>query len=112
MRSRLQSKGTRGAKSRLRPWQLRERRFKADVNHRIAKTMVEPGFLIGLEDLTPIRERTKTQGKQHNCKRAKWALAELGAFVASKSQSCRRVSHPGGCGLHLPGLPELRQRRG
>ena len=85
VRSRLQSKGTRGARRRLRPLHLRERRFKADVNHRIAKTIVEPGFLIGLEDLTHIRERTKTQGKKNRRKRAKWALAELAAFVAYTS---------------------------
>ena len=87
VRSRLQSKGTRGAKRRLRQWQLRERRFKADVNHRIAQSVVKPGFLIGLEDLTWIRERTTVRGKRNRRRRAKWAFAELGAFIAYKAQA-------------------------
>ena len=86
VRSRLQSKGTRGAQKRLRQWQLRERRFKADVNHRIAKAIVEPGFLIGLEDLSRIRERTNVRGRQNRRRRAQWAFAELGAFIAYKAQ--------------------------
>ena len=86
VRSRLQSKGTRGAKRRLRQLMLRERRFKADVNHRIAQAIVEPGFLIGLEDLTRIRERTAVRGKRNRRRRAKWAFAELGAFLSYKAQ--------------------------
>ena len=86
VRSRLQTKGTRGSKRRLRQLTLRERRFKANVNHRIAKAIVEPGFLIGLEDLTHIRERTRMRGKQNRRRRAKWAFAELGAFLSYKAQ--------------------------
>lgn len=86
VRSRLQSQGTRGAKRRLRQLTLRERRFKADVNHCIAKAAVMPGFLIGLEDLTDIRERTPVGGKKNRRRRAKWAFAELGAFIAYKAQ--------------------------
>jgi len=86
LRSRLQSKGTRSAKRRLRQLKLRERRFKADVNHRIAKAIVEPGFLIGMEDLTHIQERTTAKGKKNRRKKSKWAFAELGSFVTYKAQ--------------------------
>lgn len=86
VRSRLQAKGTRGAVRRLRRLALRERRFKAGVNHRIAKAIVRPYFLIGLEDLTRIRERTKVRGKKARRQRSKLAFAELGSFVAYKAQ--------------------------
>ena len=81
VRSRLQSKGTPGAKRRLRQWQLRERRFKADVNHRIAKSVVKPRFWIGLEDLTGIRERTTVRGKRNRRRRAKGAYELVQKFI-------------------------------
>lgn len=43
VRSRLQAKGTRGAKLRLRRLIWRERRFKANVNQLISKAIVVPG---------------------------------------------------------------------
>ena len=86
VRSRLQSQGTRGAKRRLRQLTLRERRFKADVNHCITKAAVMPGFLIGWEDLTDIRERTAVRGNMNRRRRAKWAFVEWGAFIAYKAQ--------------------------
>ena len=86
VRSRLQSKGTRSAKRRLRLLTLRERRFKASVNHRIAKAIAEGGFLIGMEDLTHIRERTTAKGTRNRRKKSKWAFAELGSFVVYKAQ--------------------------
>ncbi|GHO80758.1 hypothetical protein KSD_85290 [Ktedonobacter sp. SOSP1-85] len=61
LRKRLQKKGTRGAIRRLRRIKQRERRLKLQANHRIAKQIIEqhPRTLIGLEQLTDIRERTK-----------------------------------------------------
>ncbi len=60
LRKRLQQKGTRGAKRRLRRIEQRERRFKAQANHCIANQIItqHPHALIGLEHLTDIRERT------------------------------------------------------
>ncbi len=86
VRSRLQSQGTGGAKGRLHQLSLRERRFKADVNYRIAQSVVKPGFLIGWEDLIGIRERTTGRDKRNRRRRAKWALAERGAYIAYKAQ--------------------------
>ncbi len=85
VRKRLQQKGTRRATARLRQTTLRERRFKASVNHRVANRLVAPAMLIGLEELTHIRERTKRAGKRNRRKYAKWAFAELATFIAYKA---------------------------
>ena len=56
VRSRLQSQDTRGAKRRLRQLTLRERRFKADVNHCIAQAAVMPRHQVVLTvAMFPIR---------------------------------------------------------
>ncbi|GHO76590.1 transposase [Ktedonobacter sp. SOSP1-85] len=66
LRKRLQQKGTRGAKRRLRRIEQRERRLKLQANHTLAKQIVEqyPHTLIGLEHLTDIRERTKRRKRK------------------------------------------------
>jgi putative transposase len=67
LRKRLQKKGTRSATRRLRAISGRERRLcppngglKADANHVVSTRIVtaHPHSLIGLEDLTDIREHT------------------------------------------------------
>src|SRR5712691_3116913 len=61
LRKRLQKKGTRSATRRLVQVSGRERRLKQDANHVVSKQIVEhsPHSLIGLENLTAIRERTR-----------------------------------------------------
>ena len=98
----LQRKGTRSAIRRLRTMSGRERRFKLNVNHVIAETIItqNPYSLIGVEDLTGIRERMKhpkrrRKGKQMlpltpkqrraNHHAAKWAFAELHHALAYKA---------------------------
>lgn len=72
----------------------KERRFAADVNHQISKRTITPGTLLGLEDLTHIRERTKPKKKgkkaskkqrKANRKQAKWSFAELHSFIDYKA---------------------------
>jgi len=118
-RQQLQQQGTRSATRRLRQVAGRERRFRLDVNHRIARAIVtaHPQSLIGLEDLTHIRERTnrrhskKASAKQRraNRRQATWSFAELQAQIAYKaalagsvvvqveadftSQQCLRCGH-------------------
>jgi putative transposase len=92
---RLQQKGTRSATRRLRAISGRERRLKQTANHEISRRIVEahPHSLIGLEDLTHIRERTKRRkGKRASKKQrkanrhaSKWAFAELHAYIAYKA---------------------------
>jgi putative transposase len=95
LRKRLQQKGTRSATRRLVAISGRERRLKADANHRIAKRIVErhPHALIGLEDLTSIRERSRRRtGKKATKKQRKanrqhstWSFAELQRMIAYKA---------------------------
>lgn len=57
LRARLQSKGTKSAKRRLKALSGRETRWMTDVNHRLSKALVRsygPNSLFVLEDLTDI----------------------------------------------------------
>ncbi len=116
-RQTLQRKGTRSAKRRLIVLSGKERRFIADVNHQISKQIAKPNSLIGLENLTGIRERTKSRtGKKGSKKqrranrnKAKWSFAELHSYIDYKahlngsiatkvpahytSQSCPKCGH-------------------
>jgi IS605 OrfB family transposase len=116
-RQTLQRKGTRSAKRRLIALSGRERRFIADVNHQIRKEIAKPNSLIGLENLTGIRERTKSKSgkraskkqRKANRNKAKWSFAELHGYIDYKanlvgslatkvpahytSQSCPKCGH-------------------
>ena len=104
LQKRLQQKGTRSATRRKIKLSGRERRLKLQVNHSIAKSIVHmhPHTLIGLEELTGIRERTerrKRRRKKHgkgtepvspkvrraNRHASKWAFAELQSLLAYKA---------------------------
>jgi putative transposase len=95
LRKRLQQKGTRSATRRLVVISGRERRLKADANHVVSKRIVTryPHSLIGLEDLTDIRERTRRKrGKKAsrrqrraNATYSKWSFAELQGMLAYKA---------------------------
>jgi putative transposase len=104
LRKRLQQKGTRGSKRKIRRIEQRERRLKLQANHHIAKQIVtiHPQALIGLEDLSGIRERTKARKRKRkkggkgsepatpkmrkaNRVRAQWSFAELHALIAYKA---------------------------
>jgi putative transposase len=92
-RQTLQRKGTRSAKRRLIALSGRERRFIVDVNHQISKDIAKTNSLIGLENLTGIRDRTRAKsGKKASKKRrkanrnkAKWSFAELQGYIDYKS---------------------------
>ncbi len=104
LRKRLQHKGTRGAKRRLRRIEQRERRLKAQANHCIAKQIItqHPHALIGLENLTDIRERTRrkkrrrkkngkgteqvsSKARKANRVYSQWSFAELHALISYKA---------------------------
>jgi IS605 OrfB family transposase len=77
----------------------RERRLKADANHVVSKRIVtrHPHSLIGLEQLTAIRERTprrkrdkhgkkvSKKQRQANAAYSKWSFAELQSMIAYKA---------------------------
>jgi IS605 OrfB family transposase len=95
LRKRLQRKGTRSATRRLVVLAGRERRLKQERNHSISRQIVDtyPHSLIGLEDLTHLRERRKRRhGKRASPKQrranrhaSQWAFAELQAYIAYKA---------------------------
>src|SRR5207248_1448707 len=95
LRKRLQKKGTRSATRRLLAISGRERRLKADANHMVSKRIVTryPNSLIGLENLTDIRDRTRgKRGKKATKKQrranaaySKWSFAELQSMIAYKA---------------------------
>ncbi len=104
LRKRLQKKGTRSATRRLVVISGRERRLKQDANHVVSTRIVNqhPHSLIGLEDLTHIRERTKRRTKRRkkngkgtepvsrkqrkaNAAYSKWSFAELHSMIAYKA---------------------------
>ena len=104
LRKRLQKKGTRGAKRRMTRIEQRERRFKAQANHTLAKQIIKqhPHALIGLEQLTDIRERTKPQetpaqeepqgyervsekARKANRVYSQWSFAQLHALLSYKA---------------------------
>lgn len=93
-RKSLQRKSTRSATRRLVALSGRERWFIADTNHCIANQVVTPSTLIGLENLTHIRERTnpKRKGKKAskkqrraNSNKVRWSFAELHGFIDYKA---------------------------
>lgn len=90
----LQQKGTGSAKRCLVSLSGRERRFVADKNHCLSKQIATPNTLIGLENLTNIRERTKprktgdrasVKQRKANYKQAKWSFAQLRSFLDYKA---------------------------
>ena len=95
LRKRLQKKGICSATRRLVVISGRERRLKQDCNHLISRRIVDahPHSLIGLEQLTGIRERTKRckgrraskKQRRANCHACKWAFAELHSYIAYKA---------------------------
>lgn len=94
-RKELQAKGTRSATRKLVKLSRRERLFKQNVNHFLSKTILAPDTLIGLEELSHIRERTNRykRGKkasekqrQANATRSKWAFAETGNYLTYKAK--------------------------
>ncbi|MCL8208630.1 MAG: transposase [Actinomycetia bacterium] len=89
LRRRLQAKGTKSARRLLKKRRRKERRFAADVNHRIAKRLVAKaqgtGRGIALEDLKGIRERITVQKAQRRTQHS-WAFHQLRSFIEYKAR--------------------------
>ena len=90
LRQRLQKKGTKSAKRRLKQLSGREHRWMSDVNHCISKSIVKTAKInnatIALEDLQGIRERIKNYGKSLNRKLHSWAFWQLENFIKYKAE--------------------------
>lgn len=82
LRKRLQKKGTRAATRRL-VIAARERRLRHERNHVLSRRIVDqhPPNLIGLENLTPIRERTRGQRSPQAIKKQRRAIGHASSRV-------------------------------
>jgi putative transposase len=90
LRQRLQKRGTKSAKRRLKKLSGREARFRRDVNHRISKRIVAKakatGQGIAIEDLRHIRRRTeRTVRKSQRSRHSSWSFWQLRFFLSYKS---------------------------
>jgi putative transposase len=89
-RRRLQRKGTKGAKKKLRRLAGKEARFRRHENHRISKAIVGKaegtGRGIALEDLKGIRERITARGTDARNRLSGWSFGQLYAFLAYKAE--------------------------
>jgi putative transposase len=112
LRDKLQKKGTASARKLRRKRSKREHRFQKDVNHCIAKEIVQraaaSGRAVALEDLTHLRERVRLKKSQRRA-HSSWAYADLRAKIVYKatmagvvvvcvdphhtSQTCSRCGH-------------------
>jgi putative transposase len=76
------------AKRKLKALSGRERRFKANTNHTIAKKIVakatDTGRGVAIEDLEGIRNRTRFRKRQRD-RMSKWAFAELRGYIEYKA---------------------------
>ena len=84
----LQAHHTRSARRRLKLLKGKQARFQQDVNHTIAKRLVDTAQRsaagIGLEELTGIRARVKARRPQRP-RHANWGFAQLRQFVTYKA---------------------------
>jgi IS605 OrfB family transposase len=106
LRAELQKKGTKSAKRLLKKRARRERRFAADVNHGVSKSIVAEAERtsrgIALENLQGIRARARLTRPQRAAVHS-WAFAQLGAFIGYKA---RRAGVP-----HQPAVLRVRLQR-
>jgi putative transposase len=90
LRGKLQAKDTRSAKRKLKRLAKKEKRFMADVNHKVASWIVaQPLDAIALEKLS-IR-RSKSLGKKFNRMLGNWAFGQLQRFVDYKAESAGKA---------------------
>lgn len=89
LRRRLQKKGTKSAKRRLKKLSGKEAKFARDTNHCISKQIVavaqRTGRGIAMENLTGIRTRIRAKRSQRATLHS-WSFYQLRQFVVYKSQ--------------------------
>ncbi|MBY0460724.1 MAG: IS200/IS605 family accessory protein TnpB-related protein, partial [Gemmataceae bacterium] len=94
-RKRLQRRGTKGAKKKLRRIAGKEARFRKYQDHVISKRIVETakgtGRGVAVEELTHIRDRITARGGEARNRLGGWAFAQLRSFIAYK---CRLAGVP------------------
>jgi IS605 OrfB family transposase len=89
LRRRLQSKGTKSAKRRLKKLSGKQKRFRKDCDHVLSKRLVksvEAGATLAFEELTNIRGRAKVRKAQRRRLHG-WSFAQFQAFVCYKAEA-------------------------
>jgi putative transposase len=88
LRTKLQTKGTRSAKRKLKKLSGKESRFAKDVNHRISKEIVTKAkgttCAVALEDLTGLRMRV-TVHRSQRATLSSWSFRQLRSFIDYKA---------------------------
>lgn len=88
-RQRLQKRGTRSAKRRIKTSGQKESRFRKDVNHIISKLIVKKAegtrHALALEELKHINKRV-TVRKENRNERMSWAFAQLRSYIQYKAE--------------------------
>ena len=89
-RKRLQRKGTKGARKKLKRISGKEARFRRHENHVISKAIVETARDtvrgIAVEDLGGIRDRLPVWGRDARNRLSGWSFAQLVGFLAYKAR--------------------------
>jgi putative transposase len=88
-RQRLQKRGTRSARKRIKTIGQKESRFRKDVNHVISKLLVTKakalGYSLALEELTGINKQV-TVRRVNRSERMSWSFAQLRSYITYKSE--------------------------
>jgi len=89
LKSKLQKKGTRSSKRKLKGISGREQRFQKDLNHCISKEIIKQipnNSTIILEDLSKIRKTAKTRRKSRSSRELhSWAFYQFQMFLTYKA---------------------------
>lgn len=88
LRTQLQKRHTRSARKRLNSIGHRENRWMRDINHQVAKALVnqcQQPTLIVLEDLTGIRRTTEQVRKSRRYVQVSWAFFQLRQLIEYKA---------------------------
>ena len=87
-RSRLQKRGSRSAKRRIKTIGRKESRFRKDINHVISKKLVEKAkgnlCALALEELKGINKRAAVRKSSRN-ERMSWSFYQLRNFIEYKA---------------------------
>ena len=90
LRQRLQKRGTKNAKRRLKKLSGREKRFRKNTNHVISKRIVQKARAkkqaIAIEELRHIRTRTEARLRHsQRARQSSWAFGQLRQFLSYKA---------------------------
>jgi putative transposase len=90
LKSKLQSVGTPSAKRKLRKLSGRERRFTLDLNHRLAKEIVQKPYDVFAVERLNIK-RQKRNGRKFNKKLGNWSFSQFAQFLKYNAENLGKI---------------------